>query len=235
MHPASGHLHTLEREKAVSAVRLMRSLLATLLVVGPAVGAARPQPPVALVIEVTGTVEPALEPYSEVANKDNFKLAGGAKVTFLHYATCQEVVVSGGRITFTAEAFRVEGGDITNSSRVDCPRSVTIQPDARAGGVLVRGLRASAVVTLNPRPVFVLAGTKATNFTRIRILKDKRTIFEGKLEGRRFAWPAGEPPLAPGKGYALDLLTAGSGKPRTIAVEVVDQRGQSPLTLIRVE
>lgn len=213
----------------------MGSLVATLLAVGPAVGAARPQPPVALVIEVNGTIEPALEPYSEVANKDNVKLTGGAKVTFLHYATCQEVVVSGGRITFTAEAFRVEGGDITNSSRVDCPRLVTIQPDAVAGAVLFRSFRARTVVTLNPRPVFVLVGAKATNFTRIRILRDKKTIFEGKIEGRRFAWPEGEPPLAPGWVYSLDLLTAGGGKPRTVAVEVVDQRGRSPLTLIRVE
>lgn len=216
-------------------VRSLIPPLLTVLWLWPAVGAARPQPPVALVIEVTGTIEPALEPYSEVANKDNFKLAGGATVTFLHYATCQEVVVNGGRITFTVGAFRVEGGDITNSSRVDCPRSVTIQPDARAGAVLLRGLRASAVVKLNPRPTFVLVGAKASNFVRIRILKDKRTFFEGKLEGRRFAWPVGAPPLAPSKGYALDLLTAGSSKPRTVAVEVVDQRGQSPLTLIRVE
>ncbi|MCH7710037.1 MAG: hypothetical protein IH903_00210 [Proteobacteria bacterium] len=219
----------------MSAVRLMGSLFATLLVMAPAVGAAPPQPPVALVIEVTGTVEPALEPYSEVADKDNVKLAAGARLTFLHYATCQEVAVSGGRITFTAEAFRVEGGGITHSSRVDCPRSVTIQPDAVAGAVLFRGVRARTVVTLNPRPVFVLVGAKATNFTRIRILRDKKTIFEGKIEGRRFAWPEGEPPLAPGWVYALDLLTAGGGKPRTVAVEVVDQRGRSPLTLIRVD
>ena len=219
----------------MSAVRLMGSLFATLLVMAPAVGAAPPQPPVALVIEVTGTVEPALEPYSEVADKDNVKLAGGARLTFLHYATCQEVAVSGGRITFTAEAFRVEGGDITHSSRVDCPRSVTIQPDAVAGAVLFRSFGARTVVTLDPRPVFVLVGAKATNFTRIRILRDKKTIFEGKIEGRRFAWPEGEPPLAPGWVYALDLLTAGGGKPRTVAVEVVDQRGRSPLTLIRVD
>lgn len=219
----------------MSAVRLMGSLFATLLVMAPAVGAAPPQPPVALVIEVTGTVEPALEPYSEVADKDNVKLAGGARLTFLHYATCQEVTVSGGRITFTVGTFSVEGGGITHSSRVDCPRSVTIQPDAVAGAVLFRSFRARTVVTLNPRPVFVLVGTKATNFTRIRILRDKKTIFEGKIEGRRFAWPEGEPPLAPGWVYALDLLTAGGGKPRTVAVEVVDQRGRSPLTLIRVD
>ena len=210
-------------------------MFATLLVMAPAVGAATPPPPVALVIEVTGTVEPALEPYSEVADKDNVKLAGGARLTFLHYATCQEVTVSGGRITFTVGTFRVEGGGIANSTRVDCPRSVTIQPDAVAGAVLFRGVGARTVVTFNPRPLFVLVGAKATNFTRIRILRDKKAIFEGKIEGRRFAWPEGEPPLAPGWVYALDLLTAGGGKPRTVAVEVVDQRGRSPLTLIRVD
>lgn len=219
----------------MSAVRLMGSLFATLLVMAPAMGAAPPQPPVALVIEVTGTVEPALEPYSEVADKDNVKLTAGAKLTFLHYATCQEVTVSGGRITFTVGTFRVEGGGIANSTRVDCPRSVTIQPDAVAGAVLFRGVGARIVVTLDPRPLFVLVGAKATNFTRLRILRDKKTIFEGKIEGRRFAWPEGEPALAPGWVYALDLLTAGGGKPRTVAVEVVDQRGRSPLTLIRVD
>ena len=157
-------------------------------------------------------------------------------MVFLHYATCQEVVVSGGRITFTIGAFQVEGGDVTKTSHVDCPRSVTIQPDAVAGAVLLRSLmKARPVVTLDPRPVFVLLGAKATKFTRIRMLQDKKTIFEGRIEGRRFAWPAGEAPLAPGWVYALDLLTAGGDEPFTIGVEVKDRRGQSPLTLIRVE
>ena len=52
-----------------------------------AVVPAQPRPPAALVIETSGSSQPALQPYTEIAAGDAVTLASGSRLLFLHYIT----------------------------------------------------------------------------------------------------------------------------------------------------
>ncbi|MDP6705569.1 MAG: hypothetical protein QF893_04415, partial [Alphaproteobacteria bacterium] len=67
----------------------------------------------------------------------------------------------------------------------------------------------------------------------LRIVKDDTALLEAPIESPRFDWPKDKAPLAPGEGYALEVVPAGGGKALRLEFEVKG-RGKSPLTVVRL-
>lgn len=194
---------------------------------GPAVAAA-----VALAVEVTGKTDPAIEPFTELESGTSIQLDANTKIEFLHYNSCQTIVVHGGRITFTEQQYLVRGGELVSAERTKCPEVAAAGTQGGIGGVLMRS--GGAGLKLRPQPRFAFVGQSRAGYDRLRVLKGGTVLLESALADNQFAWPAAEAPLAVGKDYALELSGKGDARTR-IGFEVEERRGTVPLTIVRLD
>lgn len=191
--------------------------------------------PVALAVEVRGETEPVLELFSEIMSGDSFQLADDAKIEFLHYLTCQSIIVEGGKVSFSDQNFTVRRGRIVDVKRSKCPQATTLAADGVASGVVMRSGDVKGRLKLGLTPAFVVVGTKADRVVGVRLFKGDRPVFEGPLEGARFRWPEGRAALEKGEDYRIDLVIDGDGEVLSFAVDLAERRGRAALVLVRVE
>ena len=66
-----------------------------------------------LLLETSGSITPAVKPYTEIQPCTTLTLASGAKVVFAHYPTCKTVPAVGGTVTVTAQSYAARDGKVT--------------------------------------------------------------------------------------------------------------------------
>lgn len=200
----------------------------------PAVALAQAAP-VALILEVQGATQPALRPYREVMARTRVSLGTDGRLVFLDYWTCRTVTVVGGSVAFAAGAPpRIEGSAQRTDARGQCPRRVAAS--GAGAGVMLRSA-SPMVLTLPPTPSFVLIGSRADEFASVRLLHRDREVLAARLDGARFQWPAGAPPLVPAEDHTLVLLPKSGGAPVTLSFRTgaATPGPDEPLTLITVD
>jgi hypothetical protein len=201
------------------------------------VGPACAQAPVGLLLETSGTITPAVKPYTELPSGTTLTLSGGARVVFAHYQTCKTVTVVGGTVTVTAASFATRDGKQTDVL-MPCPKKVNVRGGGELGGVVYRS-PTRAGLTLQTEPAFVLAGQRASDFVTARITRDDATVAEGPIRDRVFRWPAGTTPLAPSTAFELTLVPKGAGErvvtTRFATPAIAAPAGQEPLVVISVD
>jgi hypothetical protein len=192
------------------------------------------RPMVALALDVRGATEPTHEPFSEFAAGQSLTLKEGAEVEFLHYPTCEIVVVKGGDLAFSEQRYTARGGKVIDVKRSKCPKTVALDGETQIGGVVLRSIPGPQVLSLATRPGFVAAGAKRHAYKQVRVRREGQILFEGPLTGNRFEWPEGRPPLDPNGNYTLELVAA-SGEARSFAFRAEERRGEVPLTVVRLD
>jgi hypothetical protein len=184
---------------------------------------------VALVLEVAGGTEPALEPFSEMTANQSVDLVDQATVTLLHYGTCEEVVVRGGRLVVTERQYLTQKGEgVLKVTRAKCPKRVALAGEARTGGVRLRA--GSSGLQLNPRPSFVVVGPNRPDVVEVAVRRGETKLGAFRLDGPRFSWPADAASLAPGRDYSLQFSRRDGQAGEPIAFEV--REGEQALALI---
>lgn len=192
------------------------------------------RPTVALALDIRGTTEPVYEPFSEFAAGQSIALKDDAEIEFLHYATCETVVVKGGDLTFSEQRYTVRGGKVADVKRSSCPKTVSLAGESQIGGVVLRSIPGPQVLSLATRPGFIVVGGKRSAYKTLRIRREGQIVFEGQLNGYRFEWPSAQPPLDDDGNYTLELV-AGTGQSRAFAFRAEKRRGEAPLTVVRVD
>src|SRR5699024_840315 len=113
--------------------------------------------PAALILDVSGTVEPAIEPFQEVADGTVLELGPDATLTISHYGSCEEVAVSGGTVAVRADGLGLEGSRVLSREEIACPgRVVMTEADLINMSVTLRAVMVPK--TMAPAPEFFLAG-----------------------------------------------------------------------------
>lgn len=190
------------------------------------------QRPVALITDIVGAVGADVGPFDEISAGASIDLGSGGRLEFQHYQRCETVVVEGGRVNFSRQAYTTQKGRILDVRRSKCPKTVAV-------GMEVSGVQLRNVVPgglrLTTKPSFVIVGAKRAQVARLRVREGKTVIFEGRIDGWRFTWPEGTTPLTAGSAYDIDLLSDDGKGRHSLKVTVAEQRGSTPLTLIRVE
>lgn len=209
------------------------SVVVALVAAHPA-GAQPASPAVALVLEVEGQTEPELRAFREIRAGTSVRLAGSAKLVFLHYgSSCPTMTVQGGTVTFAARSEPRFDGGVWSTRSGRCPQRM----QARRGTAAVM-MRSTFAARLPAAPSFVLGGARADEIGSLRILRENREVLRAPLDGLRFRWPATEPPLTVNDFYAMELLPRGGGSAvATIvfsAVEAPPGDGE-PIVLISVD
>ena len=192
--------------------------------------------PVALVLDIVGEVTPALEAFSEIQAGQSFNLGGGAHMDFLHYPTCQKVVVEGGKLSLSAENFRVSKGKVIDMSRAECPQRVQLASNEGGAGIAGVVLRSAAdgVLKVSQRPSFLLLGAPARQFRRLQVMQGKTSLFDAALDGKPLAWPEAQDPLQVDGEYSVMLSGAGA-LTRQIPLSVTTQNKQQAPAIIQLQ
>ncbi len=192
--------------------------------------------PVALVLDIVGEVSPPLEAFSEIEAGKSFDLGASGRMDFLHYPTCQKVLVEGGRLSLTAENFRVSKGKVIDMSHAECPQRVQLaSADAGAGiaGVVLRGA-ADGALKVSQRPSFLLLGATASQFKQLQVMQGKNLLLSAALDNKPLAWPETLNPLQADGEYSVVLSGAGN-LTRDIPLIVTKQKKQIVPAIIQLE
>ena len=196
--------------------RVLPAIAVGILLSFPAAAADLPATPVALVMELSGKTDPPLTRLTEISANQPIKLEAGAELTFLHYARCKVVTVTGGVVTMDRTAYRTDGR-IEKETDGPCPVVSEIADPtvgATTGGLVMRGIQAA------PRwPVhldIVLTGPGADKVRTATVLaadQGQRPLLQLKIDGRRVTEPANSPALPPNHPYKLRLEVSGRKEP----------------------
>jgi hypothetical protein len=191
--------------------------------------------PAALATSVTGKTSPAIENFSELQSSTKLTLAPDTEVEFVHYATCQTVVVKGGSLSFTAERFLLKGGNIVTTKRAKCPKTVVLAGASQIGGLVLRSASSAGSLRVGANPTFVLVGDRSESVELITVSLDGKTITEAAMPGRTFAWPKDAPPLEDGQAYTVTVRIKGADAPETFTIDSKSGGNTETLTLIRLD
>jgi hypothetical protein len=190
--------------------------------------------PVALATSVTGKVQPPIEAFSELQSDTKLQLDPNAEVEFVHYPSCQTILVKGGRLSFTTERFFLKGGLILSTKRAKCPKTVVLAGASQIGGLVLRGGLGGGDLRVGTNPTFVLVGKDTEAVEKISVSQDGKIIAEASNPGRAFDWPKDAPPLQRGQFYTVSVTVKGATEPKTFKVESMGS-GAGALTLIRLD
>lgn len=177
----------------------------------------------ALVIDVIGGTDPAVEPFSELDAGVEVTLEADAEIIVMHYATCEETHVAGGVVSVGRAALKTSGGaTVIAQDKVECPETVAFVEETNASGAVV--LRSAGEAAISPRPVFVAPGA-----TVVEVMVDGAPV-AARVVGGRAVWPSSAPDLMVGQTYQLRLT--GPDGPRFSAGMV---RGNAGVAILRYE
>lgn len=208
-----------------------RSWLLAVTVFAPAALIAQP---VALTVDLTGQIEPGVDLYGELESGRTYALADDAMLEFLHYPSCQTVIVQGGEVVFSAENFRVRGGRIVDVQRTRCPESIRLTAEGAVAALVVRGGDADPL-RLGGNAAFIVVGAGAGRIERIRIRRGEDVLYAGPLAGRSFTWPQDRAPLAAGDDYLVELSGPDLPDGHSFQAEIDIRRGAGHIALVRVD
>jgi len=168
--------------------------------------------PAALIVETSGSVTPAVAPFSEVAAGTVLTLADHAKVLFDDYYTCSEVTVRGGSVEFGAKGYKTSAGARASAARVPCKQEIVLKQSAEASTGVMRGAESQSV-RMGTRPSFVLVGAHNRSFAAARFSLHGTEVRAVTLSGPRLKWPLLAAPLTAGENYEMALVPNSSGEP----------------------
>lgn len=190
---------------------LYASLAASgMLVAGPAAAADA----VALIMSVSGKVTPDLAAYSEISAETAIDLGVDGRVSFVHYPSCRQVTVLGGKLTFGPQEVQVDGGTIERETPQKCPKKMSVKvASGQSAAVRTRGFEAALIPSprLSERPSCVLLGASARDYTQAQVIQGDKTVVSIKLSQPVVSWPAKTPALQDGNRYTLVLTSARPG------------------------
>ena len=165
--------------------------------------------PVALVLDVSGAVQPEVAAYDEVVDGTVLQLGNDGHLTLSHYGICEEVAIIGGTVSIGSQNLDLEGSQVESRTRVQCPDTVVMSAaDLINMSVTLRSAQPARVMA--PTPDFVVAGRWGRQFDRLDVHgKSGRMATMSVIDGRA-SWPASAQPLAIGETYVVVLNGPGA-------------------------
>ena len=185
--------------------------------------------PAALILDVSGAVEPQVALYDEVGDGTVLKLAGDATLTISHYGACEEVALKGGTVSVALDGLDLDGSTVEARTPVECPdRIVMAAADLINMAVTLRSTRKKARL-MAPAPEFVLAGEWGRTFDTLHVYAKDGSTATIPVVGGHAAWPADAPPLTVGETYVV-VLNGPGAQQHAARIEVTgDPQGMTVL------
>lgn len=201
--------------------------LASLVALSIAPAIAHAESKAAMLEDVSGVSDASISPYSEVSAGTTITLGTAGKVTFVHYALCREVTVTGGTAVISQADYKVTGGTATETKQA-CPERVQVASTTSvAGGLVLRGTVKATKISSTPKIVF--NGVGAGSVTKVVFTADDDSTVEGKVQDHHLILAPGA--LKSGSTYEMQAFSADNEAKLKVPVEVVDK---APLKVFAV-
>jgi hypothetical protein len=171
------------------------------------VATASAQAPAALVVDITGPSDPAVEAFDELEVGARVTLGAQSEITVMHYASCRELSLRGGAVVVGADGLDYPGARLLGGRAGDCPAQVTVHESSLVGaGVVLRSVKPRPAVSPTPSFLLAIAGQA---YDELRIQTSCEVIARRPIRSARVAWEAGDAPLTPGD---YTVVLAGEGQ-----------------------
>jgi hypothetical protein len=191
----------------------------------------------AIVMEVTGTTDPSLSAMSEISAGTTIKLGDGAKLTFLDYARCKLVTVSGGTVTPGASDYQTSG-HVESETDGPCPQTYSTAgggTNQTTGALIMRGGLGPPRWPVNAQ--FLLTGANAGQVQAAAVYPEDSPdapISTLSMINGRMVEPPGALPT-PNARYVLRLMTTGAEKAREITFVGAAPSNPPPFVILRID
>jgi hypothetical protein len=224
-----------ERGHAMGRVWIVVSIIAGVLIVYGAT--AVQSAPAGLIIEVTGTIEPAIRPGSEIVEGMELRLARHTTLSFVYYTTCRLVTMKGGTVRLHDGRYAIDAARQVKEEKVTCVVAPLAPGGGRIGpgaGVILRSL--DGLPRVGHRPTIVVGGAQAAQVERVVVRDGERVVAELPLAQGRAVWSASTAPLAEGRTYVFQFdRRDGTRVEYPVGVQPTRGSEASALALFRVE
>ena len=181
----------------------------------------------ALVIDVVGDVTPQVDAFEDVAPGTVLTLGDGAELTISHYRACEEVTLSGGRVTVGEAGLELDGTETLAREEVDCPSNVALAvSDTASATVIVRNFEELPRVPISPS--IVLVGENAAKYSSMTLRREDKVITNLDIVDRQVQWPSEGLYLSNRTKYVL-VLAGDEGE--FVAEVVADRRTDARVVL----
>jgi hypothetical protein len=194
--------------------------------------------PAGIVIEISGESSPALSGMSEIPANTTIQLKPDTKLSFLHYARCRLVAVTGGTLTLTRADYHEEG-KIDSEADGPCPKIYSLDTGGEVhgtAGFLSRGPPATRLWPVYPDIIFT--GARAAAVAAVEILADgqpNHPPLRLALTGLRAREPREKSPLQPAGHYILRVTMRDRPQPVDIPFITAGTSGADALVVLRFD
>ena len=218
----------------------MRYPMLAALVLGllSAASPSRAETPPGIVMGVAGETDPKLNTMQEIPANTSVTLPPGTQLTFLHYARCKLVTVSGGTVMLNRADYRVDG-KIESEKDGPCPRVYALGDggDGRStGGIVARGVSTAPHWPVNPE--FIFTGQRAGAITAAAIFADgklDKPVMSLTLTGRRTTKPADASRIIADGHYVLRMTMRDVTQSVDVPFVATVSTDPTPLVVVRVD
>jgi len=192
---------------------------------GMTAGAARADVSAGILLDVKGTVTPAVTALSEVEAGEKLALGPDSRLTLVHYRSCRTLTVVGGSVTFNLTQLIVQGGKIEDEKR-RCPKRFALADggSTTAGGLVLRG-GPGETQQMTQRPIILLSGPRAAEIADAELRGPGGTVARWPAGTRRLELPASGSALQTGTSYDLVLRARAGGAEETHKLTVSSAAG----------
>ena len=188
--------------------------------------------PRALIIDILGLSEPAIDAFDELNDGASILLGDEAELVLTYYPTCEDLTIRGGRISIEGERMTLDDGKLVARETGHCPGDVRLSPaDIVNASVLLRSIRRRPLISTTPKLIGV-TGPGSENYSKIAFYGPEGLLFEADLDGRRVPWPEQAGDLAADQIHTVVLSGADV---QTFAARVRAVEDASPVTVFRLK
>ncbi len=187
--------------------------------------------PRALIMDIAGFSDPAIEAFDELNDGAEVKLEAKAELAMTFYPTCEDLTIRGGTFKISDGKLAIKDGEVLTRTKGECPGHVKLSPaDVVNASIVTRTITPRPWISTDPLMIG-LAGSKAGKYENIGVYSTDGKIFEAPLTGRGVVWPEGAAKLVPGEQYTIVL----TGKDiQTFAARVSPDEKAPRVTVFRL-
>jgi hypothetical protein len=194
--------------------------------------------PAGIVMAISGETDPKLAVMEEIPANTPMTLTPTTKLTFLHYARCKLVSITGGTVALSRADYKV-GGKIDSEKDGPCPRVYALGSGGEGhstGGIVSRGLGGPPRWPVNPE--FIFSGQRAGAVTAAAIFAEgklDKPVANLQLNGWRASEPADAPKMAADAHYVLRLTLRDVKDSVDVPFVGMVSAGPAALVIVRVD
>lgn len=200
----------------------MRAILFGIAVTFAAGSVQASQLPAALILDYSGPPRAGIEAYGEIQPGREIGLGPRDRMVLLHYGSCRQVAVTGGKVSVSAESLTVSESSENRDAGHFCPQEVSLSNVS------------AAPQPISARVDCMIIGKHKADLGEVAIMDGDQLLLSVPAQGYRLITAPAAPEMKPGKTYSLVAKGIRGAELAKVPV-MVDPTAQDRACLLRLD